>query len=222
MRVVVLFEESQRVCTAFRDRGHEAYSCDIQECSGGHPEWHIHGDAIPLLYQHWDLIIAHPPCTYLTSASAVRLYDTNHNIIDKDRLAKGMEAAELFRKVLDADCDRIAVENPTPLKIFGLPPYTQIIEPFMFGDPWRKRTCLWLKGLPKLQPTNIVEPTGLWVGSTSKRRDPTIDQRYTLRSKRDQREREQRLFRASQKQWLSNGGKEGNHAERTRDHEHTR
>lgn len=170
MKVLVACEESQRVCNAFRKLGHEAYSCDIIECSGGHPEWHILGDALKVINGNcdfitqdgekhtiigkWDLLIAHPPCTYLTNASAVRMRVKGE--IAPERYAKAMEAKEFFMRFINADCDRICVENPVPLKIVDLPPYTQIIQPWQFGHPYSKRTCLWLKGLPKLEPTNII------------------------------------------------------------------
>ena len=170
MKVLVACEESQRVCNAFRKLGHEAYSCDIIECSGGYPEWHILGDALNVINGNcdfttqdgekhtiigkWDLLIAHPPCTYLTNASAVRMRVKGE--IVPERYAKAMEAKEFFMKFINADCDRICVENPVPLKIVNLPPYTQIIQPWQFGHPYSKRTCLWLKGLPKLEPTNII------------------------------------------------------------------
>ena len=204
MRILVACEESQAITTAFRELGHEAYSCDLQECTGGHPEWHIQVDALELLKMRWDMIIAHPPCTYLTAAGAVRLFNKDHTIADVERYEKGMEAAEFFRRFYEADCPRIAVENPVPMKCFGLPPYSQIVEPYMFGDPWRKRTCLWLRGLPPLRPTNPVKPLGLWVGSTSSRRDPTINQRYTLHSNRDQKRRSKTfpgIARAIADQW---------------------
>lgn len=168
MKVLVACEESQVVCTAFRERGHEAYSCDLQECSGGHPEWHLKTDVRQLLGTKWDLIIAHPPCTYLSSAGASRLFDKHHIVKDWIRYWKGIEAAGLFMDLYEANCPRIAIENPTPMKFFELPQYTQIIEPYMFGDPWHKRTCLWLQGLPKLQPTEVVEPHGFWIGNNSK------------------------------------------------------
>ena len=142
MRVLVACEESQAVCIAFRERGHEAYSCDIQTCSGGHPEWHIQADARELLKLRWDLLIAHPPCTYLTKGGANNLLNKDHTIKDKAREAKGWEAKEFFLAFWNADCPRIAVENPVPMKYFGLPPYSQIIEPCMFGDPWRKKNVL--------------------------------------------------------------------------------
>lgn len=177
-RLLVACEESQRVTVAFRARGWEAYSCDIQEPSGSHPEWHILGDCIPLLNgdctfhtmdgaEHridgkWDMIIGHPPCTYLTNASAVRM-KVNGNIVE-ERYAKAMEARDFFMEILEAECDRIAVENPVPLKLVELPPYTQIIQPWQFGHPYSKRTCLWLKGLPKLVPTDIItEGVTPWV-----------------------------------------------------------
>lgn len=184
MRVLVACEESQRVCTAFREKGHEAYSCDIQECSGGHPEWHIQGDVLNVLNptQHctpvgdvfegiefktvdgvahtiqpkWDLIIAHPPCTYMSKAGA-RWRFPKAGQISQERLALAMEAKKFFFEMLNADCERICVENPVPLKIVGLPVPTQKIQPYQFGHPYSKCTCLWLKGLPKLKPTNTLD-----------------------------------------------------------------
>ena len=110
MRVLVACEETQEVCKAFRALGHEAYSCDIQPCSGGHPEWHIQVDALEPLKLKWDLIIAHPPCTYLTNAGAVRMR-VNGEIV-QERYQKAMEAKKFFLKFLNADCEHIAVENP--------------------------------------------------------------------------------------------------------------
>lgn len=170
MKVLVACEESQRVCIEFRKLGHEAYSCDIIDCSGGHPEWHIKQDVIPILNGNckfqtvdggwhsvegkWDLIIAHPPCTYLTNAGAVRMRVAGK--IVPERYALAMEAKDFFLKFLNADCDRIAVENPTPMGIVGLPKYQQAIQPWQFGHPYTKRTCLWLIGLPELVPTKII------------------------------------------------------------------
>ena len=171
MNVLIACEESQRVCTEFRKLGHNAFSCDIIPCSGGHPEWHIMQDVLPLLngrcsfktmdgIEHsidgkWDLIIAHPPCTYLSNAGARFLYPNCK--LNEERLAKGMDAKDFFMRFYNANCGRIAIENPIPSKVYCLPPYTQTIQPWMFGHPVQKKTCLWLKGLPKLQPTNIVE-----------------------------------------------------------------
>lgn len=165
MNVLVACEESQRVCMAFRDKGHNAFSCDIIDCSGGHPEWHIKQDVIPLLNgrcefitvdgtKHkiegkWDLIIAHPPCTYLTGASAVEL--SKH----PERLQKGFESVAFFNSILKAQCERICVENPPPMKRFNLPKYTQLIRGYKIGEPHTKAYCLWLKSLPML----IVDET---------------------------------------------------------------
>ena len=169
MRVLVACEESQEVCKAFRATGHEAYSCDLVPCSGGHPEWHIQADALEIIKIHWDLVIAHPPCTYLTSAGAVNLFNDAHEVIDKEREEKGWQAKEMFLRFLnEANADRVAVENPAPMKHFGLPKFDQIIEPYYFGDPWKKRTCLWLRGLPPLQATNVVKPKGCWVSCSGK------------------------------------------------------
>ena len=171
MNVLVACEESQRVCIAFREKGHNAFSCDIQECSGGHPEWHIQWDVLPLLNgrcefttidgtKHkiegkWDLIIAHPPCTYMSKAGARFMFPTAGNV-DEKRLEKALKAKAFFMEIMNARCDKICIENPTPLKIVGLPKESQVIQPYQFGHPYSKRTLLWLKGLPELQPTNIL------------------------------------------------------------------
>ena len=170
MKVLVACEESQRVCTEFRKLGHEAYSCDIEPCSGGHPEWHIHDDVLPLLNGNcdfktvngdihhligkWDLIIAHPPCTYLSNAGARFLYPKG--VLNEDRLKLGLVAKEFFMKIYNADCKKIAIENPIPSKVYGLPEYTQTIQPYEFGHPYQKKTCLWLKGLKPLRPTDVL------------------------------------------------------------------
>jgi hypothetical protein len=156
MKIIIACEESQTVCKAFREKGHEAYSCDIQPCSGGHPEWHIQGDAIEEVYSgKYDMMIAHPPCTYLSNAGARFLYP--NGVLNQERLAMGMEAKDFFMKLLNAPIDKICVENPVQSKVFGIEKYTQIIEPYYFGHPFKKKTCLWLKNLPELKPTNILE-----------------------------------------------------------------
>lgn len=154
MRILIACEESQAVCTEMRRLGHEAYSCDIQECSGGHPEWHLQVDALELLKLRWDMIIAHPPCTYMTNAGAVRMRVGGQ--IVEERYAKAMEAKAFFMAFYNADCPRIAIENPKPMKLIGLPDYDQAIQPYWFGHPYSKRTCLWLKGLPPLMPTEVL------------------------------------------------------------------
>ena len=174
VNVLVACEESQEVCKAFRAKGHRAFSCDIQECSGGHPEWHIQGDVLPLLNGEcdfitadgkphtqtgrWDLIIAHPPCTYLSNAGACRMYKVldGKRWINEERYHQMLDGRKFFEQMLNADCDRVAVENPTPLRIACLPTPTQVIQPYEFGHPYSKRTLLWLKGLPP--PTQARSP----------------------------------------------------------------
>lgn len=192
MKVLVACEESQRVCTEFRNKGHEAYSCDIIDCSGGHPEWHIKWDVLPLLngncsfmtcdgYLHtiegkWDMIIAFPPCTHLAVSGALRFEA-------KRKDGRQREGLEFFCKFLEADCDMVAIENPVNIisgkyckewfpdivEKYGLPiKPTQAIHPWMFGHPESKKTCLWLKGLPTLKPTDVLElpENGHWNNQT--------------------------------------------------------
>lgn len=225
MNVLVACEESQRVCTAFRERGHTAWSCDLQPCSGGHPEWHILGDCLPLLNgdceftteaggRHeqsggWDLLIAHPPCTYLTSCSATELFSADHRIKNHDRWEKLLEAREFFLLIMRANCERIAVENPAPLKRANLPPYTQIIEPYMFGDPWKKRTCLWLKNLPMLLPTKIVKARGCWIDAGGGPGDRIKTKEYKGIPSTNKKERSKTfhgIARAMADQWGADGG----------------
>lgn len=165
MNVLVACEESQEVCKAFREKGHNAFSCDLQDCSGGHPEWHIKGDVTSLLNgfcgfydcaggyhliaSPWDMIIAFPPCTYLTKAGACNIKK------DPSRIYRGIEAKNFFMAFYNADCDKICIENPVPMKRFNLPPYSCIINPYDFGHPFSKMTCLWLKNLPVLFATSI-------------------------------------------------------------------
>lgn len=171
MKILVACEESQRVTIEFRKFGHEAYSCDVEFCSGKHPEWHIWSDVTPLLngkcnfrtcdghfhyVDRWDMIIAFPPCTYLSKAGSSLLF--RGKTLDEERYSKGLSAKEFFLSILNADCEKIAIENPVPMKIFNLPKHTQVIEPYYFGEPVSKKTYLWLKGLPFLCPTCVVEP----------------------------------------------------------------
>lgn len=173
INILVACEESQRVCEAFRKLGGKAYSCDIIECSGGHPEWHIMQDVIPLLnggcsfktmdgVEHsidgkWDLIIAHPPCTYLTVTGNrwfnIDRYGEKAIQRHKDR----KDAIDFFMAFANADCEKIAIENPVGIMSSEWRKPNQIINPWQFGDAFEKKTCLWLKGLPELKPTNIVE-----------------------------------------------------------------
>ena len=155
MRVLIACEESQAVCIAFRERGHEAYSCDILPCSGGHPEWHIQDDAIKVLYHNqWDLVIAHPPCTRLSNSGVRWLAERN--------LWKEMENACIFfnrfRHWGECHNGKMCIENPIPHKyaVKNIGHYDQIIQPWQFGHPETKATCLWLFNLPPLMPTEIV------------------------------------------------------------------
>ena len=188
MKVLVACEESQRVCIAFREKGHEAYSCDIMDCSGGHPEWHIRGDVLPLLHPKWyelnqdgegnqwegykfqtvdgkthqfegkwDLIIAHPPCTYMSKAGARFMYLTAGNV-NQERLEKALQAKEFFMQFVNADCDKICIENPIGYPNTHYRKPNQIIQPWQFGHPFTKATCLWLKGLEPLKPFVTEKP----------------------------------------------------------------
>lgn len=156
MKVLVACEESQAVCIEFRKLGHEAYSCDVESCSGGHPEWHLQCDALEMLKIKWDIIIAFPPCTYLSNAGARHLFPRGK--LNEERYKRGLEAKAFFMKFLNTDCPCITVENPVSSRIFEMPPYTQEIQPYMFGHPVRKKTRLWLRGLPLLKPTEFTDP----------------------------------------------------------------
>lgn len=193
MNILVGCEESQVVCAAFREKGHNAYSCDIIPCSGGHPEWHIQGDVLDVLNpmakydwndyitfetmdgeEHWiegkwDLIIAHPPCTYFSTAGANWLF--RGGVLNEERYQQGLKMKALFMSIYNANCDRIAIENPVSMKIWELPKHTQEIQPYQFGHPYSKKTRLWLKGLQNLIPTNIVEPQAKWVSCGNKNRE---------------------------------------------------
>lgn len=217
MKILVACEESQAVTIEMRRLGHEAYSCDIQDCSGGHPEWHIKGDVLRLIngdcyfetmdgFPHvivgkWDMIIAFPPCTYMTNASAVRMRINGE--INQDRYAKAMEAKEFFMAFYNADCPRIAIENPTPMKLIGLPAYTQAIQPYEHGHPYSKRTCLWLKGLPPLFPTEMVENHQPYVNGGCKDAHGNY-RRFQDRNERDPKTRSKTfpgIARAMAEQW---------------------
>ena len=174
MNILIACEESQRVCTKFRAKGHNAFSCDIIDCSGGHPEWHIKQDVLPLLNGQctfytadgnchriagtWDMIIAHPPCTFL-AVSGNRWFNVKkYGQEAVQRKKKREEAAEFFMTIAAAKCAKICIENPVGAmsRIWRKP--DQVIQPYMFGDPVEKKTCLWLKGIPPLVPSNEVKP----------------------------------------------------------------
>lgn len=178
MNVLIACEESQRVCTAFREKGHNAFSCDILDESGGHPEWHIKGDVLPLINgrcsfttqaggqyhidDKWDLLIAHPPCTHLCS-SGQRWFTEGRKPMKLQR-----EAISFFYKFVLADCEKIAIENPVGIMSTAYRKPNQIINPYEFGETECKKTCLWLQGLPNLKPTKIIpkekRTQNLWRG----------------------------------------------------------
>lgn len=164
MKILCACEESQAVTIQLRNLGHEAYSCDIQSCSGGYPEWHLQQDVIPLLSESWDMIIAFPPCTYLTFAG-------NKYLNSPGRLEKRLAACDFFMHFVNAPCEHIAIENPVGYmnSVYRKP--DQIIHPYYFGDPYMKRTCLWLKNLPLLVPDyQLPKPEPVYVQQNGKKR----------------------------------------------------
>lgn len=195
LNVLVICEESQAVCKAFRELGHSAFSLDIQECSGGHPEWHIVSDAIKYLeyckkektflnvstqngqwytIPEWDLIIAHPPCTYLTKTSAPSLFPNKR--LNEDRYKRLLEARDFFMYLYEYPVEHLAIENPIPLKIANLPKASQEVNPCYFGAEFSKRTYLWLRNLPPLLSTSICInplPHVMIRGNGSKNRSKT-------------------------------------------------
>lgn len=186
MNLLVACEESQRVCIAFRQKGHNAFSCDIQPCSGGHPEWHIQGDVIPLLnpfwylipdtfqpvvgipfitmdgkyhfVTKWDMIIAHPPCVYLTVTGNSWFNVDKYGEKAIQRMEERKKAIDFFMCFVNADCEKIVIENPVGVMSTFYRKPDQIVQPYLFGDPFEKRTCLWEKGVPMLKATNVVAP----------------------------------------------------------------
>lgn len=150
MRILLACEESQAVTIEMRKLGHEAFSCDLLPCSGGHPEWHLQQDVTELLKQKWDMIIAFPPCTDL-AVSGARHFE--------QKIADGRQqkSIDFFMLFANCDCEKVAIENPIGIMSKKWRKPDQIIQPWQFGDKFQKSTCLWLKGLPKLEPTNIVD-----------------------------------------------------------------
>jgi len=202
IKVLVTCEESQAVTIAFRKLGYEAYSCDIQPCSGGHPEWHIQGDAIEEAYTgNYDLMIGHPPCTFISRAGARWMYPTAGNVC-LERLKKAMEAKEFFMKLYNAPIPFVAIENPTPLKIVGLPKHSQAIQPYQFGHPYSKRTLLWLRGgLPELKHTNIVDDYVPYLPSNTGGKKKGQKYHYTSISQKDSSKTFHGIAEAMAKQW---------------------
>ena len=227
MKMLVACEESQAVTIELRRLGHEAYSCDIQECSGWHPEWHIKGDVLPLLNgdcefntmdgeRHaisgrWDMIIAFPPCTYLSNAGACRLYPKKGQL-DMERYQKGLQAKAFFLRFLNADCPHVAVENPVSSSVFEMPRHTQEIQPYQFNDdgthPYTKKTRLWLRGLPMLVPTTPgCKPAGPYVPAGTGRKNR---EKYGAAKRGEDAKNRAKTFsgiaRAMAEQWAGEAG----------------
>lgn len=196
MRVLIACEESQTVCKEFRALGHQAYSADILPCSGGHPEWHIQGDVTKVLNDGWDLMIAHPPCTYLAVSGARWLYNKDGSR-NEERFANQSDALAFVQLLMDAPIKRVAIENPVSVISTHIRKPEQIVQPYMFGDEASKTTCLWLKNLPLLEPTEIVGKGEFveWEDKNGRKKRQakwyldalnkakTADERRTLRSK---------------------------------------
>jgi len=168
MKVLIACEYSGIVRDAFIALGHEAMSCDLLDTERPGP--HYKGDVRDVLYDGWDMVIAFPPCTYLSNAGACRLYPEKGKI-DKARYLQGLQAKEFFLMFYNFDCPKIAIENPVSSGVYKMPQHTQEIQPWMFGHPYTKKTRLWLKGLPELKATNSVNPIGPFVPSGTGRKD---------------------------------------------------
>ncbi len=209
LNILIACEESQAICNELRGMGHEAYSCDIQECSGGHPEWHIHQDVLPILNgccdfttqdgeshhigKKWDMIIAHPPCTYLT-VSGAWCYDVNRfgeKAIRRMKLRE--EAEDFFMAFANADCEHIAIENPVGTMSSKWRKPDQIIQPWYFGDPYMKTTCLWTKNLPKLVQTHFEKPVieyKEWIDKNGKKKRQDMASFKCAGMSREERQRQ--------------------------------
>ncbi len=221
MNVLIACEESQRVCTEFRKLGFNAFSCDIESCSGGHPEWHIKGDVLGLLngnctfitqdttfYEikdRWDMIIAFPPCTYLSNVGT-RHFSPKFNTPEKikSREEKRQQGFEFFMSIANANCDKIAIENPVGYCSNNYRKPDQYIQPYYFGDPYRKKTCLWLKNLPNLEPTNIVDICDLRTYTQKNGKQKTFSDWYNKGGKDRQKNRSKTfkgIAKAMAEQW---------------------
>jgi site-specific DNA-cytosine methylase len=167
LKVLVACEESQVVCKAFRERGHEAYSCDVQPCSGGHPEWHIQDDAVTTALRYkWDLMIGFPPCTYLSKVSNAFFNVEKYGEKAIERIRRRELAKVFFRALWNAPIEKIAIENPVGFMNSEIRP-RQIIHPYYFGDPEQKATCLWLKNLPRLNGIpGVKKPAPKYIGKS--------------------------------------------------------
>lgn len=234
MKILVACEESQTVTKELRKLGHEAYSCDILPCSGGHNEWHIQNDVLPLLNGNcsfktvdnvlhniigkWDMILAFPPCTHIAVSGAAWFERKRAD-------GRQREGIEFFCKFLEIDCPKVVIENPAGIisgdyvkkwfpdiaERYSLPkPYTQTINPYEYGDPYEKRTCLWIKGLPNLLPTNIVEPEPRLVHKSGKSKPRWYAEAFKLPPEERARVRSKTfpgIAKAMAEQWAGKGEK---------------
>lgn len=183
LRVLIACEESQAICTEFRRLGHIAFSCDLQPCSGGENDWHIQADCIPLLGMDWDLIIAHPPCTYLSQSGQCWCNVGKYGASAMKRMELRDEAAHFFMLFTSLSCKHVAIENPRGYMSGYYREPDQIIHPWMFGDKFSKATCLWLKGLPPLVPEQTERPSNLDRDWWHRTRYLRADERRRQRSK---------------------------------------
>lgn len=158
LKVLIACEESQAVTKEFRRLGHEAYSCDLLPCSGGHPEWHLQQDVTELLQNYWDLIISFPTCTFLTVTGNRWFNVDKYGDKALKRIEDRKEAINFFMLFANAKCKHVVIENPVGIMSTEWRKPNQIINPYQFGDAFEKKTCLWIKGLPNLEATNIVDP----------------------------------------------------------------
>jgi hypothetical protein len=161
VKILLACEESQAVCKEFRALGHEAYSNDILESSVGHADWHLHGDVRDYINQKWDLIIAFPPCTDLASSGAAWFEQ-------KRKDGRQQASIDFFMLFTNLNCQRVVIENPVGIMSSVYRKPDQIVQPYQYGDPYEKRTCLWLKGVPLLKPTNVVKPEARTVYESGK------------------------------------------------------
>lgn len=185
MKILVACEESQTVTKAFRDIGHIAFSNDIQDCSGGYPEWHLKGDVFDFIDMGWDMMICHPPCTYLTNAGVRWFNEDKYGEAARERKTLREEAFDFCMRLFNTYIPRIAMENPVGWLNSHFRKPDQTIQPWMFGDPESKRTCLWLKNLPKLEPTQIVEPKVYGYFKTGKNKGKPIYGNFYLKFSED-------------------------------------
>ena len=202
MKVLIACEYSGIVREEFKKLGHDAWSCDILDTEI--PGNHFKGDVLDHLNKDWDLIIAHPPCTYLSNAGACRLYPEKGKL-DMERYEKGLIAKDFFMKFYNHSCTKIAIENPVSSRIFELPKYSQEIQPYEFGHPYTKKTRLWLKGLPKLKPTNVIDrsevKTFIESGTSRYKNTNKNKNRYVARGSKDRSKFWSGIAQAMAQQW---------------------